>query len=431
LIMPALPVTVVTTTGNETLPVIISTLLNISDVLNNPTLTKMDKTFWVAGMYYTVFAFGMYALYIGYLIFTCHRHYHPRHPSRADHEYEEDCRIKQVKGKLGYDSSVDLSEYFEYNPSGFGFHSELSTLVDTQKSELFAEDASGLMSVEKYGHDKKSLSTGTCADHDDIRDCFPGCTDTLIDGTVVEDAPLVRNLTITAEDFSSKQIEGLGFEPNHPRSVLRQFQNGEDCKEHGSYHIDKVDEALGCDSIAELPWQLAYKQNGSLPSPDECMPADLQGEVAVDFQTPKELDFPTLNFRDCSLTQPREVTYDVRGFSPYWMHALLDGIVHNAGHDSSVVLEQNVVVTPYGFSYFPAESIQFVKDEAVMVSENDDGRRFDDLMEEFRDSVREDVASWCHTIHCGTSRQGGICQSCIVYDETPNFVPGFLLPTRV
>ncbi len=57
------------------------------------------------------------------------------------------------------------------------------------------------------------------------------------------------------------------------------------------------------------------------------------------------------------------------------------------------MFEQNVVVTPYGFSYFPTGSMQFVKDEAVMISESDDGRTFDDLIEEFHDAVREDVAS--------------------------------------
>ncbi|KAI4170118.1 MAG: hypothetical protein LQ346_008899 [Caloplaca aetnensis] len=449
--MPALPATVVTATGNATLPVIISTLLNISDVLNNPTLTKMDKTFWVAGMYYTVFAFLMYALYIGYLILKCHRHYHPRRPSHPDRECEK-YRNKQMKEALGYDSSVDLWGDFENNPGGFRFHSDLSTLVNTRKDGLFAGDARDLVSVEKYGHDKKSLSTRTCAYHDVISDCFPGCTDTLIDGTVVEDAPLVRNLDSTEQDFKSKQTEGLSFEPDHPRSLSQHFKAGEDCKEHGSYHVNKVNETLEYDSIAEPALQLAYNHNDSLLSPDDWLPTNVREEVAADLQTPEGSACLAINFHESSVTHPRQVIHELNGFDLVrfdytlpaemrnvqqssrafqdWMQAILDGIPYDAGYDSRVQLEQNVVVTPHGFSYLPADSIYFVNDKAFEASQNEGGHRFGNLRQEFYDWVREDVVSWYHATHCETFAQGKLCQSCRLCFEKANPMPQFLLPSE-
>ncbi|KAL8745145.1 MAG: hypothetical protein Q9184_007909 [Pyrenodesmia sp. 2 TL-2023] len=415
--MPALPITVVTPTGNMTLPIIISSFLKTSDVRSNPTLTTMDKTFWVTGMYCIVFAFPIYALYITYLILICFRHYLSRRSRRSDREYEE-FQIKQIKEVLDYDSTVDLPWQLAYNPGGFHSHPDQFARLVPLENKLLGDDARGLVSNEKHGHDEKFLSTRFSVQDDSFRGSFSGYSDKLIDAPIIEHSPENYNLTPEKEDLKSKQNEGPDL-AHYLAPLLHEFDDCADCQERQKDHITKMKEVLGYDSAAELPGRFEYNQDGFLFHPDKPSVTD-HDKVTYELN-----GFRLVRF---DYTLPLEGPYPGQQSFEACMSSHIDNIVNDDGCGSRLQLEGGTVITRHGFSFFPTDSIRFVEDKAAAkaLQTGDDGQ-FGDLMAEFVTWVREDVVSFYDATHCEAHAQYGICQSCGLEVKKPIAIPSFLL----
>ncbi|KAL8925456.1 MAG: hypothetical protein Q9208_003548 [Pyrenodesmia sp. 3 TL-2023] len=396
--MPALPVTVVTATGNMTLPVIISTFLNISDVRNNPTLTKMDKTLWVAGMYFTVLGFIMNALFIGHLILKCHRHYHPRYPRRPDRAFEE-LQIQQIKDRLENDYRVDPS-------------------LD---NKLSGEDARCLVFDEKHGHDEKSFSTSSTVQDEPFHDSFSGHSGKLIDAPIIEHGPGIHDSTPKEEDLQSKQNEGSDVE-HYLAPLSHEFDHCANCHERQKSHVNKMKEVVWSDSAAKLPGRFEYNQDGFLFHPDNPSVTDHE-------RVTYELN--GFHLVRCDYIFPRaEHERHKKSFEEWeseWLSSRIDTLAKDIGCDSRVQLEQNLVIHPYGFSFFGDDSVQFVNDKAKQALQTGDGRQLSDLMAEFHTWVREDVVSWNCATHCAPHAKHWVCLSCGLDFQEPNPIPRFLL----
>ncbi|KAL8701031.1 MAG: hypothetical protein Q9201_005133 [Fulgogasparrea decipioides] len=69
---------------------IISSFLNISDVIHNPTITDNDKTFWVAGMFYSVLVTLLNILLSGHLTYYWLRSRKSAAYAWEDHEDDDE-----------------------------------------------------------------------------------------------------------------------------------------------------------------------------------------------------------------------------------------------------------------------------------------------------------------------------------------------------
>lgn len=315
-----------------------------------------------------------------------------------------------MKAFLGYDFTVDLRGRFEYNHGGFHFTPDQSALFASLGNKLLGGDARGLVSDEKYGHDEKPSSTRSSVQDDPFRDSFSGYPDKLIDAPIIEYGPGNRDSTTEENDLISKQNEAPDLE-RYLAPLPHECDDCADCQEHPKDHISNMKEVLGYDSAAELPGRSEYNKDGFHFHPDKPSVTDHK-EVTY------ELD--GFHLVRCDYMFPQEGPERDKQSFEEWLLSRLESLAKDKH-------EQNLVISPRGFSFFRDDSIQFVKDKAERAFQNGDKRHLEDLMAEFHACIREDVESWCEATPCEAHAEYGVCQSCGLEVEKPITIPSFLL----